>query len=210
MTRAEVRLEGKTIDYAFALLFALMGLAPLLAALRHGHGLVDLQALASIPLAALASYSFVIRSKAKVPAYTDEILVPVLSYLSPLLVLNVTMAIPPTSSSPYLGLVAIPGLALSMASLLVLRRSFAVLPSVRDIVTRGPYRYIRHPLYLGEAIYVLGMMLLAYNLASWLLFIFFLVLMAMRVRVEERKLMTQEEYRAYSRSVRYRMVPLLY
>jgi len=101
-------------------------------------------------------------------------------------------------------------LMIAAASIVVLRRSFAVLPSVRDIVTRGPYRWVRHPLYLGEAIFVLGVMLLAFNLASLLLYLGFLALMLARIRIEERKLFAQEEYRSYARSVRYRMLPYLY
>jgi protein-S-isoprenylcysteine O-methyltransferase Ste14 len=34
-------------------------------------------------------------------------------------------------------------------ALLTLRRSFSVLPEARKLVTKGPYRYIRHPLYAG-------------------------------------------------------------
>jgi protein-S-isoprenylcysteine O-methyltransferase Ste14 len=33
--------------------------------------------------------------------------------------------------------------------LLTLRRSFSVMPEARKLVTHGPYRFIRHPLYAG-------------------------------------------------------------
>lgn len=42
------------------------------------------------------------------------------------------------------------GLAFSMVSLAVLGRCFGILPDVRGLVVRGPYRLVRHPLYLGE------------------------------------------------------------
>jgi protein-S-isoprenylcysteine O-methyltransferase Ste14 len=211
MARRPVTIEDKTFDHAFAMLFAVMGLAPILSVMRtDGGGLAQVEALASVPLAFLACYSFIIRSKAKVPAYTDEIVIPALSYLSPLLVLNIILVIPARFSFPWLALMAFPGLMIAAASIVVLRRSFAVLPSVRDIVTRGPYRWVRHPLYLGEAIFVLGVMLLAFNLASLLLYLGFLALMLARIRIEERKLFAREEYRSYAHSVRYRMLPYLY
>jgi protein-S-isoprenylcysteine O-methyltransferase Ste14 len=37
-----------------------------------------------------------------------------------------------------------------LASVLALGRCFGVLPEVRGLVMRGPYRVVRHPLYLGE------------------------------------------------------------
>lgn len=55
----------------------------------------------------------------------------------------------------------------SMASVLValnLGRSLSVMPEARRLVTTGPYRRIRHPLYLTEEIAVLGFFL---QFRSW-------------------------------------------
>ncbi len=51
------------------------------------------------------------------------------------------------------------GLGLSLATLIYLGRSFAILPSARTLITGGPYRLIRHPLYLSEEMVVVGIML---------------------------------------------------
>lgn len=40
-----------------------------------------------------------------------------------------------------------------------LRRSFSILPQARRLITAGPYRLVRHPLYLAEAIGGLGVMM---------------------------------------------------
>ncbi len=51
------------------------------------------------------------------------------------------------------------GFALSIYTLTFLGRSFAILPSARTLVTDGPYRYVRHPLYLFEEIAIVGLVL---------------------------------------------------
>jgi len=53
----------------------------------------------------------------------------------------------------------IAGLAFAICSVAVLGRCFGILPDVRGLVTRGPYRLVRHPLYLGELTAVLGIVL---------------------------------------------------
>lgn len=49
------------------------------------------------------------------------------------------------------------GLTWSVWSLRFLGPSFSVIPQARDVVDRGPYRWVRHPLYLGEIVSSLGL-----------------------------------------------------
>jgi len=51
------------------------------------------------------------------------------------------------------------GMGFSAFSLLHLGRSFSLMAEARRLVTDGPYAFIRHPLYLGEAISFLGVTL---------------------------------------------------
>jgi len=79
-----------------------------------------------------------------------------------------------------------------------LGRSFGIFVSVRDVVLRGPYRYVRHPIYLGYLL-MFGGLTLAYCCAA----LFIIVpahfgLFAWRVRLEESRLAeSSPAYREY-------------
>jgi protein-S-isoprenylcysteine O-methyltransferase Ste14 len=51
------------------------------------------------------------------------------------------------------------GVCFSIFALSHLGRSFSLMPEARRLVTDGPYAVVRHPLYLGEAVSTLGLML---------------------------------------------------
>ena len=51
------------------------------------------------------------------------------------------------------------GIALAVASIGCLGRSFSIMAEARNLVTGGPYRVVRHPLYLAEGIANLGLCL---------------------------------------------------
>jgi protein-S-isoprenylcysteine O-methyltransferase Ste14 len=76
------------------------------------------------------------------------------------------------------------------------------------VVSKGPYRWIRHPGYLGQLLYYLGTPLL---LGSWWAF-FLGILMALmfvyRTAKEDRVLQSElSGYDAYADQVRRRLVP---
>jgi protein-S-isoprenylcysteine O-methyltransferase Ste14 len=67
------------------------------------------------------------------------------------------------------------------------------------LVMNGPYRWVRHPFYVAGALFVLGTSLIA---ANWFLFVggfLFIVLITIRTRTEEEKLLARhgDRYRAY-------------
>ena len=69
-----------------------------------------------------------------------------------------------------------------------LKRSFSITVEARELVTEGPYRFIRHPIYTGE---ILATSAVAVWRFSWLnagLLFLFVILQLARARMEEEKL----------------------
>lgn len=102
------------------------------------------------------------------------------------------------------------GGALTLLALASLRRSFALLPAVRAVRFGGPYRWVRHPIYAGYAVQLVGYVgsnVSVRNLAIVVVAIGFQIL---RVHEEERLLATVPEYAAYMRRTRWRLLPLVF
>jgi protein-S-isoprenylcysteine O-methyltransferase Ste14 len=90
------------------------------------------------------------------------------------------------------------GICCSLWALVHLRNSFSILAEARRPVTTGPYRLVRHPLYLGEALTMLGLCLTLGSAAALLFWASINALQLFRARIEEEKLARQfDEYRAY-------------
>ncbi|HJW40264.1 MAG TPA: isoprenylcysteine carboxylmethyltransferase family protein [Rhizomicrobium sp.] len=65
-------------------------------------------------------------------------------------------------SGPWLmasSVLSIVGTCASALVLVWLGRAFSIFPEARAFVTKGPYRFVRHPLYLTEFVATLGIML---------------------------------------------------
>lgn len=88
-------------------------------------------------------------------------------------------------------LVSIAGLAYTVWALSYLRRSFSILPEARRLVTGGPYGLSRHPLYLGEAVAAIGILVPTIGWPGLALLAFFLLSQYLRIRAEERVLERQ-------------------
>jgi len=80
-----------------------------------------------------------------------------------------------------------------------------------NVVTTGPYRYVRHPMYAGALFHFAGLPLL---LGSWWGLIalpLFIALFTIRIAIEEKTLRTAlKGYDDYAARVRYRVIPLIW
>jgi len=94
------------------------------------------------------------------------------------------------------------GSLLVLWSLWQLRHSFSVEPQARQLVTTGPYRLARHPIYTSYLLQDAGFWLVHPSLPIALLFLSWFCLLLLRVRYEEAILTSAfPEYLRYRREV---------
>jgi protein-S-isoprenylcysteine O-methyltransferase Ste14 len=107
---------------------------------------------------------------------------------------------PPESGSTWIvlagDLVTLVSCVWLLAAVLALGRCFGVLPEARGLVTSGPYRFVRHPVYLGELGAAAGLVLAAPTAWNLGVLFAFAAAQAVRMRLEERALAA--EFTAYA------------
>ncbi|MCL4369175.1 MAG: isoprenylcysteine carboxylmethyltransferase family protein [Actinobacteria bacterium] len=95
-------------------------------------------------------------------------------------------------------LASIAGLALSFWAVWHLGPAFSIVPEARRAVQTGPYRWVRHPLYLAGFVIGLGLLVAGFSPAALGLFLGFAGCQALRMGYEEDLLADRvPEYREY-------------
>jgi len=87
-----------------------------------------------------------------------------------------------------------------------LRRSFGLLPANRGVVVAGPYRIVRHPMYLGYFVTDLGFLVANFGVRNVVVVLAQWTLQVVRIVKEEQLLSNDSTYREYMSRVRYRLV----
>jgi protein-S-isoprenylcysteine O-methyltransferase Ste14 len=90
------------------------------------------------------------------------------------------------------------GYGVALWGTLALGRSFGVYVAVREVVLRGAYRWVRHPIYTGYLFVVLGLVLADPRAVTVAVAAAFVLVMVYRARLEERALAAASaDYRRY-------------
>ena len=122
----------------------------------------------------------------------------------------------PFSSDPTIQIAGIlicaAGMAFAFWARVHLGRNWGVPMSLREgheLVTTGPYRLVRHPIYFGILLACLGSGLAADNWWWFIAFLFFLAYFTYSVRIEEKAMMRQfpDQYPEYKRKTRGSILP---
>jgi protein-S-isoprenylcysteine O-methyltransferase Ste14 len=151
------------------------------------------------------------RALFKAPIWVQKLIVPFA--MVPLWVLPV--APQPRWTFIPLG-IAVPGGIVCLLTAIVIwisaLRAIGFIPGVRPaqgLVCHGAYGVVRHPIYVGNTLSVLGMALV-FRAAGALVYVLVLAALFLAgIPIEERDLRAAygEEYSAYEKKVRYRLIP---
>jgi protein-S-isoprenylcysteine O-methyltransferase Ste14 len=99
------------------------------------------------------------------------------------------------------------GALLSIVSLWTLGQRFGIRPAMRGLTVDGTYRLVRHPMYLSYVLGDIGYNLQECNLGTAVLVVAGWIAMIYRIATEERVMAHHPEWTAYTRAVRYRLLP---
>ena len=109
---------------------------------------------------------------------------------------------------PAAGLVlVIVAACLSLTTLVTLGRRFGIRPAWRGLARGGPYRLVRHPMYLSYVLADIGYNLEEWNAGTVLLVLAGWTALAYRIHAEERVLAHDAGWSSYRSTVRARLVP---
>ena len=78
--------------------------------------------------------------------------------------------------------------SLTVWGIWTLRRSFSITVEARALVMNGPYRWLRHPIYLGEILTAAGVLVWRFSPQNLAIFIIFVLVQILRARWEEAKI----------------------
>ena len=101
------------------------------------------------------------------------------------------MLMQPASVGDWRILLPLPGLILALWAMLALDRSFSVTPAKRKLVSDGPYRYLRHPMYTGESLSLAGILL--GNFSCWNGAVFYLFMLSLIWRTKKEEILLYKE-----------------
>lgn len=102
------------------------------------------------------------------------------------------------------------GMIMILVTIRHLGRSFSVVPQARSVVQTGPYRWIKHPLYLAEEIAILGVVLQNSTPLALIVLVLHIGVQVCRILYEEDLLRRNcPEYSSYEAS-RWRLVPYIW
>ena len=80
-----------------------------------------------------------------------------------------------------------------------------------ELITSGPYQYIRHPMYVVFTIFCCSLPIALGSFIAFLVSLLFPLLLVYRIRIEEQMLMDHlPGYKDYMQRVKYRLIPKIF
>src|SRR5262249_35636999 len=129
-----------------------------------------------------------------------------------LIAVNAPLLVVPAAASTFIpsqiatGLM-FAGMIIQISAKAALWRSFGLVPANRGIKTKGPYRFLRHPMYAGYTLTHIGFLLGFPSLQNSLLYFTAFLIEVARLMREELILNRDPLYPEYAARVRYPLLP---
>jgi protein-S-isoprenylcysteine O-methyltransferase Ste14 len=108
------------------------------------------------------------------------------------------------------GTLMLTGLIFNLTAKMALWRSFGLAPANRGVRVGGPYRLVRHPMYLGYFLTQLGFLFTNLTIGNAIKYLLAWSMQILRIREEEKFLLQDKAYRDLTRTVRFRLMPFIY
>jgi protein-S-isoprenylcysteine O-methyltransferase Ste14 len=99
------------------------------------------------------------------------------------------------------------GFFIQISAKVSLGRSFGIVAANRGVKFHGPYRFVRHPMYLGYMVSHIGFFLVIPSLHNAMFYLLAIVVQLVRIFREEAVLSQDARYRAFASRVPYRLLP---
>ncbi len=123
-------------------------------------------------------------------------------------------------SGPFLSnntsglLIECTGVFFTLHSIYVMKiRNFNITPTIKqdsELITSGPYRIIRHPMYIGQLIAVLPLVIDYFSWYRFSAFAILAIILMVKINYEEKLLLAHfTDYRAYMKRTK-KLIPYLY
>ena len=138
----------------------------------------------------------------------------VLTFIQYVSMVYLILAFPVLSGKIIVLIIQLIGVLLGIWSVLVMSKSklnIAPLPRVGShLINDGPYRFIRHPMYLSLLLVFVPMMILNNSVVGWVVFGVFSINLILKLSYEEQ-LLNQifENYSDYQQQT-WRLIPFIY
>lgn len=128
--------------------------------------------------------------------------------------LYLILVFPVLSGKTIILVIQVSGVLLGIWAILVMSKSklnIAPVPRAGSIlINTGPYRIIRHPMYLSLLLIFIPMMILNNSVVGWVVFGVFIINLILKLSYEEQLLsQTFENYSGYQQQT-WRLVPWIY
>lgn len=128
--------------------------------------------------------------------------------------LYLILTFPVLSEKPIILVIQLSGILLGIWAIIVMSKSklnIAPVPRVGStLINTGPYRFIRHPMYLSLLLIFIPMMILNNSVVGWVVFGVFIINLILKLSYEEQLLsQTFENYSGYQQQT-WRLVPWIY